>query len=72
MWPFDSVPTLDDFRSRIPSWVPGASPSPPEPSPSMNPPQGGRRKTYRRKAKKSKRRRTGRKAIGSLVRLFRM
>jgi hypothetical protein len=69
MWPFDSVPTLDDFRSRIPSWVPGASP----PSPSMNPPQGGRRKTYRRKGKKkSKRRRTGRKAIGSLVRLFRM
>jgi len=72
MWPFDSVPTLAYFRSRIPSWVPGASPSPPEPSPSMNPPQGGRRKTYRRKAKKSKRRRTGRKAIGSLVRLFRM
>jgi hypothetical protein len=67
MWPFDSVPTLDDFRSRIPSWVPGASPSPP------SPPQGGRRKTYRRKGKKkSKRRRTGRKAIGSLVRLFRM
>ena len=71
MWPFDSIPTLDNLRSRIPSWVPGAKQ--PEPSPSMNPPQGGRRKTYRRKGKKkSKRRRTGRKAIGSLVRLFRM